>query len=42
MWTKACNVMGLALMFSCFNIKPACHVLALSFVFVNFILMQIP
>jgi ABC-2 type transport system permease protein len=43
MWTKACRVMGLALTFSSFNIKPAAAtILALSFVFVNFILMQIP
>ena len=43
MWTKAVSIMGLALMFSCFNIKPAAAtILALSFVFVNFILMQIP
>lgn len=41
--TKACSVMGLAFMFSCFNIKPAAAtILAISFVFVNFILMQIP
>lgn len=40
---KAGTVMGLALMFSCFNIKPAAAtILALSFVFVNFIMMNIP
>ncbi len=40
---KAISVMGLAFMFSCFNVKPAAAtILALSFVFVNFILMQIP
>ncbi len=41
--TKAISIMGLAFMFSCFNVKPAAAtILALSFVFVNFILMQIP
>jgi len=40
---KAATIMGLAFMFSCFNVKPAAAtILALSFVFVNFILMQIP
>jgi ABC-2 type transport system permease protein len=40
---KAATVTGLALMFSCFNVKPAAAtILALSFCFVNFILMQIP
>lgn len=40
---KAISVMGLAFMFSCFNVKPAsATILSLSFVFVNFILMQIP
>lgn len=40
---KAITIMGLAFMFSCFNVKPAAAtILALSFVFVNFILMQIP
>jgi ABC-2 type transport system permease protein len=40
---KASTVTGLALMFSCFNVKPAAAtILALSFCFVNFILMQIP
>jgi ABC-2 type transport system permease protein len=40
---KAVTVMGLGLMFSCFNVKPAAAtILALSFVFVSFILMQIP
>ena len=43
LWTKACTVMGLAFMFSCFNVKPAAAtILALSFVFINFILQQIP
>jgi len=41
--TMACSIMGVAFMFSCFNIKPAAAtILALSFVFVNFVLMQIP
>jgi ABC-2 type transport system permease protein len=40
---KAMTIMGLALMFSCFNVKPAAAtILALSFVFINFILMNIP
>lgn len=40
---KAVTMMGLAFMFSCFNVKPAAAtILALSFIFVNFILMQIP
>ena len=40
---KAVTIMGLAFMFSCFNVKPAAAtILALSFCFVNFILMQIP
>ena len=40
---KAVTITGLALMFSCFNIKPAsATILALSFCFVNFILLQIP
>jgi ABC-2 type transport system permease protein len=43
MIVKACTVMSLAFMFSCFNIKPAAAtILALSFVFINFILMNIP
>jgi len=43
MATKAITIMGLAFMFSCFNVKPAAAtILALSFVFVNFILMNIP
>src|SRR6266542_4575950 len=43
MATKACTVMGLAFMFSCFNVKPAAAtILALSFVFVNFIVQNIP
>ncbi len=42
-WVNAVTVMGLAFMFSCFNVKPAAAtVLALSFVFLNFILMNIP
>jgi ABC-2 type transport system permease protein len=40
---KACTIMGLAFMLSCFNLKPAAAtVLALSFVFLNFIMMNIP
>jgi ABC-2 type transport system permease protein len=43
MATKACTVMGLAFMFSCFNVKPAAAtILAISFVFVNFIMQNIP
>jgi ABC-2 type transport system permease protein len=43
MSVKAITVMGLAFMFSCFNVKPAAAtILALSFVFVSFILMNIP
>src|SRR3989441_5666071 len=43
MATKAVTVMGLAFMFSCFNVKPAAAtILALSFVFVNFIMQNIP
>ncbi|MST01050.1 MAG: hypothetical protein EXS29_07045 [Pedosphaera sp.] len=43
LWVTAVTVMGLAFMFSCFNVKPAAAtVLALSFVFLNFILMNIP
>lgn len=43
MAVKALTVMSLAFMFSCFNVKPAAAtILALSFVFVNFILMNIP
>jgi len=41
--TKACSVMAAGFMFSCFNIKPAAAtILALSFLFVNAILQQIP
>jgi ABC-2 type transport system permease protein len=41
--TKAVTVTGLAFMFSCFNVKPAAAtILSLSFVFVSFVLMQIP
>lgn len=40
---KATTIMTLAFMFSCFNVKPAAAtILALSFVFLNIILMQIP
>ncbi len=40
---KAVTVMGLAFMFSCFNMKPAAAtILALSVLFVNGILMNIP
>ena len=36
-------IMGLAFMFSCFNVKPAAAtILAISFVFVNFIMQNIP
>jgi ABC-2 type transport system permease protein len=41
--TEAISVMSAAFMFGCFNIKPAAAtILALSFVFVNFILQNIP
>ena len=41
--TEACSIMGLAFMFSCFNVKPAAAtILALSLVFVSFILEHIP
>ncbi len=40
---KATSIMTLAFMFSCFNVKPAAAtILALSFVFLNRILMSIP
>jgi ABC-2 type transport system permease protein len=40
---KATTIMTLAFMFSCFNVKPAAAtILALSFVFLNRILMSIP
>src|ERR1044072_10054282 len=43
MAVKAVTVMGLAFMFSCFNVKPAAAtILAISFVFVNFIMQNIP
>jgi len=43
MAVKAMSVMGLAFFFSCCNVKPAAAtILALSFVFVSFILMNIP
>jgi ABC-2 type transport system permease protein len=41
--TLAVSIMGLAFMFSCFNMKPAAAtILALSFLFVNFIMQHIP
>ena len=41
--SKAITVMGMAFLFSCFNMKPAAAtVLALSFLFANFVLMNIP
>jgi ABC-2 type transport system permease protein len=41
--TEACSIMGLAFMFSCFNVKPAAAtILGLSLVFVSFILEHIP
>lgn len=41
--TKAVSVMGLAFLFSCFNMKPAAAtILALSVLFANAILMSIP
>ena len=41
--TKACSIMAAGFMFSCFNIKPAAAtILALSLLFVNAILQQIP
>jgi ABC-2 type transport system permease protein len=43
MVTKAITITSLGLMFSCFNIKPAaCTILALSVLFVNAILQEIP
>jgi len=43
MAVKAVTVMGLAFFFGCFNVKPAAAtILALSFIFLNFILMNIP
>ena len=40
---NACTIMGLAFMFSCFNVKPAAAtILALSIYFINFVLMNIP
>src|SRR5439155_7786765 len=40
---NASVIMGLAFMFSCFNMKPAAAtILALSFLFVNFVMEQIP
>jgi ABC-2 type transport system permease protein len=41
--SKAITVMGMAFVFSCFNVKPAAAtVLALTFLFANFVLMNIP
>ena len=41
--TQAVSIMSAAFMFGCFNVKPAvATILALSFVFVNFILQNIP
>ena len=41
--TEACSIMCLAFMFSCFNVKPAAAtILALSLVFVSFIMEHIP
>ena len=41
--TKACSVMAAGFMFSCFNMKPAAAtILALSYMFVNLILQNIP
>src|SRR5688572_1086201 len=41
--TTAISMMGVAFMFSCFNVKPAAAtILALSFFFVNAVLQQIP
>jgi len=43
MVANASTIMGLAFMFSCFNVKPAAAtILALSFVFVSFIMQNIP
>jgi len=43
MVSTACTVMGLAFMFSCFNMKPAAAtILALSLIMINGILMEIP
>jgi ABC-2 type transport system permease protein len=43
MAVQAATITGLAFMFSCFNVKPAAAtILALSFVFVSFVMMQIP
>lgn len=43
LFTAAASMMACAFMFSCFNIKPAAAtILALSFIFVNFVLQQIP
>jgi ABC-2 type transport system permease protein len=41
MWTNALSVMGLAFMFSCFNVKPAAAtILAISLVLISYILQQ--
>ena len=43
MVTKACTIMSLAFMFSCFNVKPAAAtILALSLIMINGILQEIP
>lgn len=43
MVTLAVSIMGAAFMFSCFNMKPAAAtILALSYIFVNFIMQHIP
>jgi ABC-2 type transport system permease protein len=40
---NACVILGLAFMFSCFNMKPAAAtILALSFLFLNFVVQNIP
>ena len=43
MVVTACTLLSLSFMFSCFNVKPAAAtILALSVIFVSFVLMQIP
>jgi ABC-2 type transport system permease protein len=43
MTVKAVTILSMAMMFSCFNVKPAAAtVLALSFAFLNFILQNLP
>ena len=40
---NACVILGIAFMFSCFNMKPAAAtILSLSFLFINFVLENIP